>query len=171
MNTIKTYSILVLFFILALFPLLKVTSVYASDDTSIRYESINPNNSFKYGMKRLKEKIMMAVYSPFANKKADYYLELSNSRLAELKYVIDNKDQDNFELATKRYFTTIGQYSEFLNSKNLQDKKSQALEGLKNHTSVLESLKNTFDSRTAQWRFVQDDINYLKDYTNSLKSN
>ncbi len=136
---------------------------------TVDYETVNPKDGLSYGTKRLKEKIIMAVYTLFPNKKADYYLKLSNSRLAELKYIVDNNDGENFEVATKRYFTTIGQYSEYLNSKNLNDKMLAAKENLKNHGPVLEVLRDTFDPTTAQWRFVQDDINYLKNYSDSLQ--
>lgn len=167
----KTKLLIILILVCGTFlitPFIHPSRIMASD-ISLKYESVNPNQSFGYSIKRLKEKVLLFVYSISPSKKADYYNVLTNSRLAELKYVIDKKDADDFELATKRYFTTAGQYVEYLNKKNLNDKKGIALETLKQHEPILIKLRDTFDPLSAQYRFVEDDINYIKQYELSLK--
>lgn len=141
------------------------TGVSAQDE--IKYQEINPKDTFNYGVKRFKEKFFLAVNFS-KNKKADYLLNLTDVRLAELKYTIENKDMANFETSTQRYFTTIGQYVEHLTSKKVVYDKKIISEKLDKHTPILEKLRDSFPSDTAEWRFVQDDINYLKNYLNTL---
>lgn len=131
------------------------------------YEEINPKDGFNYGVKRFKEKFfLVAAFSK--NKKADYYLKLIDARLAELKYTIENKDMANFESSTQRYFTTVGQYVEHLTAKKVSYDKKAIEKRFSAHVPVLEKLRDSFASDTAEWRFVQDDINYLKGYLDRL---
>lgn len=136
-------------------------------EESSNYESINPIDGFNYGVKRFKEKfILLTKFSK--NKKADYYLKLIDIRLAELKYTIENKDMANFETTTQRYFTTVGQYTDFLKNKKVSYDKSFIEKRLSEHVPVLEKLRDNFEYSTAEYRFVQDDINYLNNYLNDL---
>lgn len=135
----------------------------------VKYQSVNPSDGSKFLIKRFQEKIKLFTLFISKTSKADYYQELVGIRLAELKYVIDNKDMARFENTTKRYYTTAGQLTEFIMKKNLVDRKEKARELFESHIPVLESLRDTFKDTTAEWRFVHDDINYLKIYTERLK--
>lgn len=136
----------------------------------VEYQAVNPSDGFNYGLKRLKEKISLALLFYSKDKKADYYKKLVSSRLAELKFVVDKKDMANFENATTRYFTTVGQFADFLTKNGTADQKSQAVRNLSLHTPVLEDLRDTFGGQEkAEWRFMQDDINYVKMYTDQLQ--
>lgn len=141
----------------------------SSQDVDIRYETVNPKDGTKYTLKRLKEKIFLLVLSPFSSKKADYFEELLDARLAELKFVVDNKDMANFQLATQRYSATAGQYTEFLVKKKLNERKEKAVGLLKTHLPVIEKLKGAFNDTTAEWRFVKQDEDYLKIYISQLE--
>lgn len=135
----------------------------------VTYEKVNPQDGGSYALKRLKEKAMLALLSLSKKKKAGYYNKLVGNRLAELKFIVDKKDMANFESATTRYFATAGQFVNFLVRKNLTEEKSKAHELLASHIPLLESLRDTYNPTTAEWRFMQDDVNYVKMYINQLQ--
>lgn len=136
----------------------------------VDYEKVNPSDGFNYGLKRFKEKLLLILPFRSAKSKAELYEQFTKNRLAELKYVVDQKDMANFENATTRYFTTVGQFADFLTKNGTADQKSQAVRNLSSHIPVLEDLRDTFEGQEkAEWRFMQDDINYVKMYTEQLQ--
>lgn len=142
----------------------------ATQAIGVAYEKVNPKDRGSYVVKRLKEKAMLALLSFSKPKKADYYNKLVSNRLAELKYVVDKKDMANFEHATTRYFTTVGQFADFLTKNGTEEQKSQVAKNLSLHIAVLEGLRGTFEGQEkAEWRFMQDDINYVRMYTDQLQ--
>lgn len=141
----------------------------ATPGIEIAYEKVNPKDGGSYAVKRLKEKAMLALLSFSKQKKADYYNKLVGSRLAELKYVVEKKDMASFENTTTRYFATVGQFVNFLVSKNLTEEKIKVRQVLTSHIPLLESLRDRYDPTTAEWRFMQDDVNYVQTYINQLQ--
>lgn len=137
--------------------------------TEVLYEEVNPDGGFSFLQKRLGEKIKLFFLSFSANGKAEFYKELVNRRLAELKYVIEKEDKNNFEIATIRYSTTVGEWTEHILAKNLIDKKRGAVEVMTSHLPVVEKLMTTYDGTTAEWRFVKQDFDYLNIYISKLK--
>lgn len=136
----------------------------------VEYEKVNPSNGFDYGLKRFKEKLYLAILFYSKDRKIDYYNELVTKRLAELKYVVETKDMANFENATTRYFTTVGQFTDFLTNNGTTDQKSQSVKNLSSHIPVLDNLRDMFDGQEeAEWRFIQDDVNYVKTYIDQLQ--
>lgn len=90
-------------------------------------------------------------------------------RLAELKHIVDKRDIANIQTSTQRYSATAGQLTEFvLQKKNLADKKAEARELLLSHLPVVEELKSAYNDTTAEWRFVEHDVDYLKIYISQL---
>lgn len=130
------------------------------------FESVNPSDGMSYLYKRIKEKVSM--FFAFSNKnKIDNYKNLLNTRLAELKFVIENKHMSYFEKSTQRYFTTAGELTSLLKSADKAEVES-VKELLASHIPILTKLRDTFEFGTAEWRFVEDDINYIKGYSNDL---
>ena len=160
MNVLKK----IIVFCLVLFALFSPSWVMAH---SIEYESVNPKDGFNYGLKRFEEKVRL-FWTFSKSKKSGYYLKLSDARLAELKFTVDQKDMANFETSTTRYFSTIGQYVEFLKNKKVSYNKDEIQAKFADHTEILQVLRDKFDSEAAEWRFLQDDINYLDNYLSSL---
>lgn len=133
----------------------------------VKYESINPQDGFSYIFKRFNEKI--GIFFTFSNgSKVDNYKKLVDIRLSELKFVVDNKQMAFFEKSTQRYFTTAGQLTDFVVLKKMTSEYSAVREMLASHIPVLTQLRDTFNYTTAEWRFVEDDINYAKTYMNKL---
>lgn len=133
----------------------------------VQYEEVNPDDGSNYIMKRLKEKI--ALFFAFSDKaKADLQKKLVQARFAELKYTINNKQMAYFEKSTQRYFTAAGQLTEFLVSKNMIQEYGPIREMFLSYIPLLTQLRDTYNPTTAEWRFVEDDINYTKTYIQKL---
>lgn len=133
----------------------------------VPYESVNQTGGISYLLKRIGEKISM--FFAFSNeRKIQNYKKLVNVRLSELKFVIENKEMAYFEKSTQRYFTTAGQLTELLISASIGSEFTPVKEELLSHIPVLTKLRDTYDPGTAEWRFVEDDINYIKGYINNL---
>ena len=135
----------------------------------VPYESVNQTGGIAYLLKRIGEKISM-LFAFSDERKIQNYKKLVNVRLSELKFVIENKEMAYFEKSTQRYFTTAGQYTSFLISKNIKSEFVPAKEKLLSHIPVLAKLRDTYDPGTAEWRFVEDDINYIKVYIDNLST-
>ena len=73
-----------------------------------------------------------------------------------------------FEQSTQRYFSTVGQLTTLVTSKNVKNQYNPIREELLSHIPVLTNLRDNYDFDTAEWRFVEDDINYVKGYIDNL---
>lgn len=133
----------------------------------VPYETINPKDGFKFSFKRLQEKIMLTLFSFYPQPKLNYQKDLLTKRLAELKYVVDNKDISNLQTTSQRYYSQAGQLTEFVLKNNLG--KHGLKDQLSSHLLVLEVLKKQYNDTTAEWRFIEHDVDYIKNYINQLK--
>lgn len=141
-----------------------------SNAMEVAYEKINPNGGFGYVTKRLGEKVKLFFLSFSRENKEGYYAELAGRRLAELKYVIEKEDLNNFEIATIRYSSTVGEWTEFILDEKLEERKRSAVEVMTKHLPVVEKLMTKYDGTTAEWRFVKQDADYLNIYISKLQN-
>lgn len=149
---------------LAIFTL-SLSSISAQMD--VPYESVNPTDGISYLLKRINEKISLFFAFSDGNK-VKSYKRLTNVRLAELKFIIENKRQAYFEKSTQRYFTVAGEFVSFITSKNLKSEFIPVREQLQSQIPILTGLRNQYSPESAEWRFVEDDINYVKGYIDKL---
>lgn len=165
------YFIILSPFLFSLSPVLIFPRALAQDQLMVvEYESVNPNDGFGYVWKRLGEKIKLSLLFFSTQKKVDYYEKILDSRLAELKYIVDRKDLNNIEKGSWRYSATAGQYADFILKKNLSDSRRGAVDLLKEHLTVVETFQKAFDPTTAEWRLVKQDADYLKIYISQLSN-
>lgn len=124
-----------------------------------------------FALKRVQENLFLKFKSN-PGERVDYMSNLLNSRLEELQNVVKNKNYDYVLKASLRYSTLVGRITELIEANNLTDKveaiKSQFLE----HQKILDTLyvaypKNIPDN--VEWKYIQDDFNYLKLYLDQLK--
>ncbi|MDD5416154.1 MAG: DUF5667 domain-containing protein [Candidatus Daviesbacteria bacterium] len=124
-----------------------------------------------FALKRVQENIFLQLKSN-PTEKLDYMSSLLNSRLEELQNVVKNKNYDYVLKASLRYSTLAGRITEAVTENNLTDKveaiKNQFLE----HQKILDKLyvaypKNIPDN--VEWKYIQDDFNYLKLYLDKLE--
>lgn len=135
----------------------------------VEYEKVNPDSGYRYILKRFQEKLKLAFLFS-ASDKERFYEELVARRLAELKYIVEKNDRFRHEIASKRYFTTAGQLTEYiLKNKNLESKKQDVENLLSSHLPVIDDLEKRFNDTTAEWRFIKHDADYLRIYIGKLQ--
>ena len=105
--------------IFTIFYVINLPVVVAQSEDTIKYETISPKYGYKYLFKRLREKITLAVLSRNPSRKADFYSQLLDRRLAELKQVVDEKDIANIETTSQRYSATMGELVNLIKQDNL----------------------------------------------------
>lgn len=132
---------------------------------SIKYEKVNPDNGMQYDFKRIKEKLF-AVFAFSTAQKVNYQTEILEVRLAELKYIVDNEDIANIETGSQRYSATAGNLTKLVVDNNMP--KEQVKLVLEQHLQILQELRKSFNDTTAEWRFIENDVNYLKIYLKEL---
>lgn len=133
----------------------------------VKLESVNPPDGMPYFFKRVREKV--SLFLAFSDEsKVKIYQGMVRVRLAELKYVVEKKEMGYFEQTTLRYFSTAGQLTSVLMKSNKKDQSTLVKNEFSSQIPVLEKLRDNYDATTAEWRFIQDDINYLKGYMNDL---
>lgn len=130
--------------------------------------SVYPDDGFKFKLKRLKEKIVMIIKFSESSK-VDYQQQLLGRRLSELKHIVINDNRAYIETTSQRYEATAGQLTESIIANNLDDKKDFTSRLFASHSEALNELKENYSFETAEYRFVMNDINSLKIYSNSLR--
>lgn len=134
---------------------------------AIQREQINPDAGNRYLVKRFKEKVILFFkFSP--DSKVDYYQTLLDKRLAELVYIADNKNIAFIETTSSRYESTAGQLTEMLVKLDNKDKFSATEKKFGEHLLILDQAQRNFMQPSAEWRFVQNDINSVKIYSQQI---
>lgn len=137
----------------------------------IASDKATPDSTLTFGLKRLQEKIFLSL-KPTPEAKADYYLALLDKRLEELKGLVKNKRSWYLWSASLRYSATAGELTDLVLQNNLTDKVGIMTAQFKNHQQVLRAAVDNYPDAYSQedWKFLQDDINYLELYLEKLKS-
>jgi hypothetical protein len=171
----KKNLFIILFFIVALnFSHLPLRLVLAQDLPGsiliVTPEKVQPaDGNIKFGLKRLKENIFLALLRFSPAKKVQYLKKLVGVRLSEFKGVIDNNDKHNIEKASQRYFTTVGMLVDFTNSTpKLASEKENIKNLLVKHYAYIFPLKEEFEAGSAEWLFVKQVMDYLVIYKEQL---
>lgn len=165
----KYILIFSLFVVVTFFSTAQVIAQSSNDAVTINYENINPGDDYKYVFKRLREKISLFFSGFNSDSKTEYYQKLVKVRLAELKKVSDNKDIANIQTASQRYETTAGHLTEYVNKKSITKYDQEITDMFNSHILVIKEMQKNYDSTTAEWRFLENDVNSLKQYIEILK--
>ncbi|MFH1827141.1 MAG: hypothetical protein ABH812_01750 [bacterium] len=145
-------------------------TLVGAQGSDIQFEKINPQQKLHYGLKRVKEKIIMA-FCLTGKQKINYSLKLVDIRFRELIYVIENKDISQIEKVSQRYAATIGRLTVSLLLEKDDFSTKEFVEKIKLQEETLESIKKLFDYNSSEYRFVMDDINSVDIYMERLLSN
>lgn len=121
----------------------------------------NPSFPIFYQFKRIQEKIFLGLkISP--NDQIEYRHSLLNNRLIELESIVANKKYDYLLYASLRYSTTAGEITDLIIQTDSEDKVSPTTELFMKHKSRLQILVNNYPKdQNMEWKYLQDDINYL----------
>lgn len=140
--------------------------------TLISSRNANPNDQLIYGLKRIQEKaFLLSLSNP--KDKVMYMRTLLDNRLKELTSVVVNKHYEFVLNSALRYSTLAGQITELETANNLIDLVGPTKQQFEDHYKKLQDLyifypKNIPDN--VEWKYIQDDYNYLKIYLDQLSS-
>lgn len=156
----RIFSILV-----SLLIVLQPFAINAGEDINLKNESINPG-SFYYSFKRLWEKASEKLN--FNNQsKINFYQSLLHVRLAELKYVVENRVLSEVQTSSERFAYQAGILTEALVKEN-QDKE-KTIKEFQKMQEFLEYLGDKYPANSSFWMLIQHDINSLKILAERLK--
>lgn len=119
-----------------------------------------PPGYFLYNFERIIEKVQVNFYiSP--DSKVDFYKNLLQKRLAELKYVVDHGYLDEVEKSSQRVSYQVGILSDYIKNKNLNSKKDSIHKLYQESKVVLEKLRDKYQANTSFWMLIQHVINSI----------
>ena len=167
MFLIKRAFVLFLVFFFIFFPDTKVLAV----EVNLPNISITPNNYLLYSIKRVSEKVFL--FTKISNEaKINYYKELTLKRLAELKYVVENKLIGEIQYSSQRLSYEVGTLSDFISVNKTKLTKNEAQnvkELLTSFNSLLVSLRDKYPANSSYWMLIQHDINSIDINLEKLK--
>lgn len=130
---------------------------------------INPDKYIFFSIKRLVEKV--SLYTQLSKEsKANYYKNLTLTRMSELKYVVENKLLGEVEKSSQRLSYQIGILSDYIaTNKELSNKKQDMNSLLISIKSPLENLRDKYPANSSYWMLLQHNINSLNINLEKLK--
>ncbi len=134
-------------------------------------QNASPNFPPLFGLKRVQEKSFLSLQTS-SEDKLDYMLGLQSNRLSELSTVVKNQNYEYVLGAASRYSSLAGEITDIvLTSHN--DKKAEVKKIFENHQKTLKELYQIYPKNTdnLEYKYIEDDINYLKIYMDKLSSN
>lgn len=123
-----------------------------------------------FALKRVQENFFLNFKSD-PGARVDFMSNLLNSRLEELQNVVKNKNYDYVLKASLRYSTLAGRITELMEANSLSDKVDAVKSQFLNHQKLLDALYVAYPKNIAdnvEWKYIQDDFNYLKLYLDKL---
>lgn len=159
MVRITYLAIFFVIFSLAFSPLKALT---AGDGLNLPKTSINPDMYLLYSVKRLGEKILLFTKLT-KESKANYYKDLTQIRLAELKYVVEGNLSNEVERSTQRLSYQIGILSDYVRSnKSDLSGKMKTTDGLLgSYKELLSYLRDKYPANSSYWMLIQHNINTI----------
>ncbi len=133
-------------------------------------QKANPDMPPFFALKRIQEKVFLNFKSN-PEDKLEYLNHLLSNRLVELSNVVKNKNYDYVLKSSLRYSTLAGQITDLIIVDNMKDKIPVITAQFIDHQAVLYDIyviypKNIPDNE--EWKYIQDDINYLDLYLQKL---
>ena len=127
-----------------------------------------PLSPTSFQIKRLQEKFFMKLkQSP--QEKLEYYTFLLNERLNDLSVVAKDDDSSYILTTSLRYSTTAGQMTNLIKDNGLKNQIPNVLTLFQNHRESISTLVELYPKDFSEdWKFLQDDINYLNIYSSIL---
>jgi len=162
MKTLTTLAVVGLIF-------LNFTTTTLAQDSAygVSFEEVNPVDRGEYAVKRVSEKIKLFFLGVRPQAKASFYFKLSKRRFSELLYVVESKDENQIEKAANRYFTTVGQMTEYVEGKNWEIK-SDIKSSLQKQIEIFPKLIEKYPADSAGWIFLRQDLDYARLYKDRL---
>lgn len=138
-------------------------------ELSLPTTKINPDKYLFYSFKRVFEKGI--IFTKFTNNsRADYYRDLTQARMAELKFVVEHNLLSEVQKSTERLSYQIGILSDYIADKSdLAYKKQNISDFLKSYKGSLGELRDKYPANSAYWMLIQHNINSIDINLEKLK--
>lgn len=122
-----------------------------------------------FALKRVQEKAFFKLKSN-PQDKLDYMRSLLDKRLGELDSQVKRQSYGYILPSASRYSTLAGQITEIILANNLQDQADLVKNQFTNHQKTLQQIYEIYPKNTDnwEWKYIQDDYNYLKLYLDKL---
>lgn len=125
-----------------------------------------------FALKRIQEKTFLKFQSS-PEGKLIYMSSILNSRLEELQNLVNNKNYNYVLPSSLRYFSLAGQMTDLIIANNLTGQVSAVKEQFLKHRKIIDTIyviypKNIPDNE--EWKYIQDDYNYLAIYIDKLSA-
>lgn len=132
-------------------------------------QSASPDSSLLFGLKRVQEKIYLKLKNAPADK-LDYMSLLLDRRLTELDSQVRRQSYGYILPSALRYSTLAGQITEMIVANKTTDKVVSTIDQFKSHLKVLQDIYVIYPKNTdnMEYKYIEDDINYLKIYLDKL---
>ena len=124
------------------------------------------DNLFK--LKRAQEKTLMLIKRD-PSSKVSYYHILLDKRLKEIIFLIIDRRFNKLVFPSQRYATTAGELTEIIISNNLSEMATPTRKIFTKHQNKIQEILDSYPREiNDEWKFIQDDFNYLEIYKNQL---
>lgn len=142
--------------------------IFAFDESlNLPSTVINPD-SFYYPLKRAWEKLREKFV--FSTKdKIKYENLLVKNRLAELKFVVENKILSEIQHGSERFAYSAGILTDAAVKDGAKRTKENITEDFKRYNPLLEKLRDNYPANSSFWMLLQHDINSLQILSERLK--
>lgn len=131
----------------------------------------DPSIAPLFALKRVQEKVFMKLKTTPGDR-LEYMSILLNSRLNELNSVVRNKNYDHVLKSSLRYSTLAGQMTDEVLANNLKLRVDAVKKQFSDHLVILNDIYVFYPKNTSnlEYKYIEDDINYLKIYLDKLSS-
>jgi len=124
--------------------------------------SAAPDKELLFGLKRFQEKNFLSLKNS-PEDKVNYYIVLLERRLREIEDLRKSENNTYMSPASLRYAATAGELTDFLFQNGLTQYKETILEKFQKDQEKLKFLVDSFPrTQGDEWKYIEDDINYLK---------
>ena len=131
----------------------------------------DPSIAPLFALKRIQEKVFMKMKTTPTDR-LEYMSLMLDSRLNELNSIVRGKNYDHVLYSSLRYSTLAGQMSEEVLTNNLNLRVDAVRKQFSDHLVILNDIYVFYPKNTSnlEYKYIEDDINYLKIYLDKLSA-
>ena len=127
-----------------------------------------PSAPFTFKLKRLQEKIQLYLrVDPESS--LDYQINLLSRRKDDIVSVVNIAEYSYILTSSLRYSTNAGEITESIIKNDMKQNIPATLDIFSQHSEIFKGLLEKYPKElNEEWKYIQDDINYLEIYSRML---
>lgn len=130
--------------------------------------SANPSTPLTFKLKRLQEKVQLYLRSN-PESYLNYQMSLLNKRKDDIVFLVNTREYPYILTSSLRYSTNAGEITEFIIKNNMKQNIPATLDLFTQHSKIFKGLVEKYPKElNEEWKYIQDDINYLEIYSRML---